>query len=355
MSYYKKQLPKYCRHKASNRAFVRIGGKMYYLGQYGSAASRREYDRIIAEFVTNGRQPFYQSDELTIDALILRFLNHVDECNYCETAKHRIISIMRLLNSLYGKCLISQFTPSALKTVRQQFQDRNLARDTINNYTGIVKQVFYWGCEEELVPADIAAALRMVKHLQMGRTSAIDYADIEPVEDTIVERTLPHLKPMVQDMVRVQRYISGRPQDICNMRACDIDMSGAIWKYTPFTHKTKHRGKTRELAIGPKAQEILKPYIQRCQGDPKQFVFTKPNGGQCNNQFYNQSLDAACKKAGIPKWSPNQLRHTGGTEVRNKFGLEYAQAVLGHSSAKITEIYAKSSFDKAAMVAKEIG
>jgi hypothetical protein len=50
MIYARKQLPKYCRHKSSGRAFVRIGGKMYYLGKHGSQASRRKYDRIIAEF-----------------------------------------------------------------------------------------------------------------------------------------------------------------------------------------------------------------------------------------------------------------------------------------------------------------
>jgi len=39
MTYKRKQLPKYCRHKATNRAFVRIDGKMYYLGKYGSEAT----------------------------------------------------------------------------------------------------------------------------------------------------------------------------------------------------------------------------------------------------------------------------------------------------------------------------
>jgi hypothetical protein len=50
----RKQLPQYCRHKTSGRAFVRVEGKMLYLGQYGFQASRREYDRIIAEFIVNG-------------------------------------------------------------------------------------------------------------------------------------------------------------------------------------------------------------------------------------------------------------------------------------------------------------
>ena len=36
---------------------------MYYLGKHGSDASRREYDRVIAEFIANGRQSFYDQEE----------------------------------------------------------------------------------------------------------------------------------------------------------------------------------------------------------------------------------------------------------------------------------------------------
>ena len=108
MIYSRKQLPKYCRHKPSGRAYVRIGGKMYYLGKYGSTASRQEYDRIIAEFVANGRQPFYATDELTIESLIVRFLDHAKkEINYCYTAEVRVRKILRLLNDLYGKQPVS--------------------------------------------------------------------------------------------------------------------------------------------------------------------------------------------------------------------------------------------------------
>ena len=69
--------------------------------------------------------------------------------------------------------------------------------------------------------------------------------------------------PQHRDMVRVQRYIGGRPQDIHNMRFCDIDRSTEIWRYIPFTHKTQKLGKIRMLPIGPKAQAILKNYLDR--------------------------------------------------------------------------------------------
>jgi integrase len=356
MFYARKQLPKYCLHKTSGRAFVRIGGKMYYLGKHGSATSRREYDRIIAEFVTNGRQPFYHSDEILVEHLIVRFLDYMEtERQYSETAKKQIILVLRQLNSLYGKQPVSAFSPLAFKTIRKQFLERGLAKDTINKYTSIIRQVFHWGYDEAgIVPMEIAAALKMIPLLKSGQTSAIEYEDIQPVDDEIVKKTLPYLKPQLQDMVKVQRYISGRPQDIFNMRLCDIDRSEEVWKYTPFTHKTKHKKKIRELPIGPKAQQILLPYLEQCKDDPEQFVFPRSKA-KYYWRNYGTAIAAACKKAGVLVWTPNQLRHAGGTEVRKKFGLDFAQAVLGHANAKTTEIYAKVSFEKAAAVAKEIG
>ncbi len=54
-------------------------------------------------------------------------------------------------------------------------------------------------------------------------------------------------------------------------------------------------------------------------------------------------------------WSPNQLRHTAGTRIREEFGLEAAQVVLGHGHADVTEIYAERNFKKAAEVMQRIG
>jgi hypothetical protein len=135
MTYARKQLPKYCLHKASGRAFVRIEGKMYYLGKYGSQTSRQEYDRIIGEFVANGRQGFYAQSEILIETLVANFLNHMEkDLNYSRNTEIVIQSLLRLLNDLYGKQPISQFSISALKSIRQQLLDRGLSRKTINDY-----------------------------------------------------------------------------------------------------------------------------------------------------------------------------------------------------------------------------
>jgi len=54
-------------------------------------------------------------------------------------------------------------------------------------------------------------------------------------------------------------------------------------------------------------------------------------------------------------WSPNQLRHTAATQIRQRFGLEAAQATLGHSAADVTQLYAERDFSLAATVASAVG
>ena len=50
------RVPSYCRHKPTNQAVVTINGRDIYLGKWNTAASKAEYDRLIAEFLANGRR-----------------------------------------------------------------------------------------------------------------------------------------------------------------------------------------------------------------------------------------------------------------------------------------------------------
>jgi integrase len=70
---------------------------------------------------------------------------------------------------------------------------------------------------------------------------------------------------------------------------------------------------------------------------------------------YAQAIGDACRKAGVPAWHAHQLRHTHATLVRSRFGLEAAQAALGHARANVTELYAERDLALAARVAAELG
>jgi integrase len=120
--------------------------------------------------------------------------------------------------------------------------------------------LYRWAVEMEYVPA--ATLIAAVKSLQQGRTAARETGDVAPVESAIVEATLPHLPAIIADMVRFQLRTGARPGEVCAMRVRDPDMTGDVWVYRPTRHKTAWRGHKRSIAIGPRAQEILRKYLR---------------------------------------------------------------------------------------------
>ena len=356
----KKNIPSYRLHKPSGQAIVSLSGKMIYLGKYKTPESREKYTQIIAEYTANDCRlpPAKIQSKVRMEQLVTDYLNDLAKSyppkkGTRHTPFTRSAAILGTVVSLYGKSCVSEFSPTSVLFIRDKWVDSGIARKTVNYRVGVIKQMFRWGQTYGLVPTDVYYAINAVPNLKAGRTKAPEYKDILPVDMAIVEKTLPYLKPIIADMVRVQLLAGMRPQDVRNMRSVDIDQSNKVWKYKPFTHKNKHRGKIRELAIGPKAQAVLLPYLNKEQAS--EFLFLTQTKRQYDDSGYSQAITHACKKAGVEPWSPNQLRHSAGTRIRDEYGLEHAQAVLGHSSAKTTEIYAKVNFEKAAAVMEEIG
>src|SRR5262249_33892800 len=77
----------------------------------------------------------------------------------------------------------------------------------------------------------------------------------------VVERTLKFLSPTLQAMVQLQLLTGMRPGELLAMRPCDLTTTGAVWEYKPPSHKMKHYNKDRVVMIGPKAQEVLRPFL----------------------------------------------------------------------------------------------
>ena len=87
---------------------------------------------------------------------------------------------------------------------------------------------------------------------------------------------------------------------------------------------------------------------------------TKSPGNAYTADTYGQAIKYAIEKARragivIESWSPNRLRHTRATELRETVGIEAAAATLGHSDLRTTEIYAKQNEAMALRVAAQTG
>lgn len=162
---------------------------------------------------------------------------------------------------MYGDTAAAEFGPLTLKAVRQKFIDVGWCRSLVNQRIGRVRRMFKWAASEELVAVAVHQALATVQGLQCGRSGVRESKSIEAVADPVVDATLLFLNRHVRGLVEFQRLTGCRPGEACMIRRCDIDTGGETWLYKPAHHKTAWRGKTRTIAIGPKAQALLKQFF----------------------------------------------------------------------------------------------
>lgn len=223
-----------------------------------------------------------------------------------------------------------------------------------------------------------------VASLKANRTTARETDEIEPVPDAVVEATLPHLPPVVADMVRFQSLVGCRPGEVCAIKPCMVDRSFDVWEIKLKEHKTAWRDKKRVIYVGPQAQKILLPYLtdrtdedycfRPIDSERRRRVRNVPEN--CGNRkgksntprettrklkdyyttgSYGNAIRRACREFKIEHWAPNQLRHSVGTKVRKEGDIEAASAVLGHSNIVVTQIYAKANREKAIEAVKRLG
>jgi hypothetical protein len=113
-----KSVPVYQRHRASGQARVTIDGRDIYLGPYGTKASRLEYDRIIGEWIQNGRTLRRVEDETTmaeVAASYVRFARTYHTENGRPTRQYTLVKdTLRFVLPTYGRISAVDFGPLAL-------------------------------------------------------------------------------------------------------------------------------------------------------------------------------------------------------------------------------------------------
>jgi integrase len=220
--------------------------------------------------------------------------------------------------------------------------------------------MFKWACGEELVSVNVYSALQAVAGLSRGRSDAPDHAARQPVDWETVAKTIPFLSAPLQAVVRVQWACGARGGELLQMRPCDIDRDGEIWRFTPHSHKNQWRGKQRVILLGKDAQAILLPLL--ANRGPEEFVFNPRDSRDqarvrtaYDSNTYVRQVARASKRAGVSSWSPHQIRHAYATRVRRVAGIESARILLGHSSAVTSELYAVADEQSVLPIVLQLG
>ncbi|MFZ5832392.1 MAG: tyrosine-type recombinase/integrase [Planctomycetota bacterium] len=265
------------------------------------------------------------------------------------------------------------------------------SRLTINRHISRIRRFFKWLEFHSLVPAGTFERLRTLQGIPKGRGIAYDPPERRVlVADTEIEIVCRYTTPPVAAMIRLQRLTGARPSEICLLRVAvpgqpdrGVFRNDAIWHYRPERHKTEDSGGDRTILLGAEEQAILRPFLGR---PPEQYLFSPAEAAdwsdahrdraprttkrhrceerrvkaakaevrrrgrqnRCGVRYtrtsYAQAVRRAIRRAqrageAVGTWTPYDLRHTRATEISRAFGPRAAQAVMGHTNLKTTEVY----------------
>ncbi len=399
--------PKYRLHRPSGQAVVTINGRDFYLGPHGKPESRAEYERLVGEWMAAGRRlPTVEAADLSVNELLVGYLRWCE--GYYGAASKEPANIklaIRPLAKLYGHTPAVNFGPLSLKVVREEYVRGRICRNEVNKRCGRIVRVFKWGVENELVPPSVHQALRAVPGLRLGRCEARESEPVRPVPETYIDAIQPHVLPPVWAMIQLQLLTGMRPGEVVAIRGRNLNMTGRVWTYSPDRHKTAWHGHQRTIYFGPKAQEVVRPWLKtdlnavlfspaeavsklyadrtirktkaqtfatllRREREERRRQRRRPKE-MYNVGSYGRAIARGCEKADaaahkadpsipketviVPSWHPHQLRHNAATRLRKEFGLDVARVILGHRSTAVTEIYAEVDHGKALEVMQRVG
>ncbi len=360
------ELPTLRHHRASGRAVVTLSGKDHYCGAWGTQEAQATYHRLVAEWLARGRKPGPERGAYRVRDLareygaycLTRYRKRGKPTRFAEQSG----TVMKNVAALYGNIPAEEFGPIQLRAVRHQWVDprpgsdkKPISQKTANGYTRMVQMAFQWAAAEEKVPAGLVVRLEAMETLKRFRDPGRIDPPIQPVSEADFQATLPFLRRVPKAVALLMWHTGMRPGEACHPRPRDIDRARPVWEYVvpEEWNKTAHKGQVRTVALGPRAQMILMPFLE-AQPAAGGYLFRSPGKTTpYTTVSLARAVRVACRKAGVPLWKPNQLRHAAATRIRALAGLDAARAILGHSDVGMTTVYAERDMDQARRIAAE--
>ena len=128
-------VPKYRHYRPKNLGVVRLNGRDFYLGEFGSPASLEKYHRLLAEWLENGRRlpsttaPVQQPEAppLSINEMLLQYWQFAEGYYRSGDRPTKELTCMehaiRPLRRLYGLTPAAEFGPKGAES-RTPVNDR---------------------------------------------------------------------------------------------------------------------------------------------------------------------------------------------------------------------------------------
>ncbi|MCC7395716.1 MAG: site-specific integrase [Planctomycetes bacterium] len=380
-------MPKLGVHKATGQARVTLNGTTFYLGKAGTIEAHAKYAELVKTWLAQGQQAIRPAATVVQLATSVRevfdqFLAHADATGrYSKGGKpgthyRRFEWIRDSLGAALGNPPVAKLTESSLVLWRDLLErDKGRTRPGINRLVACALLVLKWGRARGLVPKVVWADVSTIEPLKRGEVG--DRPDHgkprRAVTNEEANKVAAHASRQVGAMIRLQSMLGMRPSEVCAMRWADIDKAPIpgdrtkCWTYTVPAGKTSHHGHVTRFLLPLAAQKILNEFPAAAnayifspasamaerrellrearKSDPtkqtelRDSTARRDYADRWGVNEYRHAVARACRAAGVPCFTPHELRHGFATWAANTLSLGAASAACNHRSVATTQRY----------------
>jgi integrase len=229
--------------------------------------------------------------------------------------------------------VLDTFTEDDVLAVRHELVAAGRGHDTVNHYRRVVRGIF--GTH----PSSPALAWAWMAH-KLESEGRLQFYTPEQVRKLIGHA----YSDMDVTIYTLATQAGPRLSEIRGLKVEHVDFEVGVVRFEDGY--TKHGGyagnkgrRTRSVPMSDDVRAVLTPF---CEGkDAERLVFEhgrRPGQPICGSGLYRRFLNAT-KRAGLPRITLHELRHTFGTQAIRKFKIHEVQQMMGHRHITTTERY----------------
>jgi integrase len=235
--------------------------------------------------------------------------------------------------STWGDRVLDTFSEGDVLALRREMVAAGRSADTLNHNRRVIRGVFgTHPTSPALAWKWMAPKIESEGKLRFYTPEQVDRLIAEAYDDDDVA------------IYTVATEAGARMSEIRALKVSDCDFEVDVVRledgYTTHGGFAGNKGRrTRSVPMSANVRRVLWPL---CQGkDGEELVFqrhSRPGEPIVAADLYRRFI-SACKRAGLPRISFHDLRHTFGTRAIRIFKIHELQRMLGHRHVTTTEIY----------------